>query len=102
MKSIYWISVIASIDALLPVKHDSAYETFLSCMQQRSTQNVSKVSDLEKHYDEVLLATLRFRNHPYHTWADYKGPWIENYFISYFMIKPLSFFNGLVPLFIQW
>ena len=30
------------------------------------------------------------------------GPWIENLFISEYMNKPLSFFNGLIPLFIQW
>jgi hypothetical protein len=32
----------------------------------------------------------------------YKGPWIENYFIHNFIDKPLSYFSGLFPLFIQW
>ena len=30
------------------------------------------------------------------------GPWLENLFIYNYMHKPLSFFNGLIPIFIQW
>ena len=30
------------------------------------------------------------------------GPWIENLFIEYFIGKPFSSFNGIVPLFVQW
>lgn len=32
----------------------------------------------------------------------YDGPWIENYFIDAFIDKPLSYFRGFIPLFIQW
>ena len=34
--------------------------------------------------------------------AGYHGPWIENLFIEHFIGKPLSYFNGMIPLFIQW
>ena len=32
----------------------------------------------------------------------YNGPWIENYFIKNFINKPLRYFNGFIPLFVQW
>ena len=34
--------------------------------------------------------------------AGFRGPWIENLFIDKFIGKPLSYFGGLIPLFIQW
>lgn len=34
--------------------------------------------------------------------SGYFGPWIENIFIDTFIEKPLSFFHGMIPLFIQW
>ena len=30
------------------------------------------------------------------------GPWIENLFIKDFIMKPFKYFNGIVPLFVQW
>ena len=30
------------------------------------------------------------------------GPWIENIWIDHFMKKPLSYFSGMIPIFIQW
>lgn len=32
----------------------------------------------------------------------YDGPWIENLFIHRFITKPLDYFTGMIPLFIQW
>lgn len=32
----------------------------------------------------------------------YEGPWIENFFIDKFSLKPLSYFGGIFPLFVQW
>lgn len=32
----------------------------------------------------------------------FPGPWIENLFISHFIGKPFSSFNGIVPIFVQW
>jgi hypothetical protein len=39
---------------------------------------------------------------PPHQYGGYNGPWIENVFIKHFADKPLSYFNGLIPIFIQW
>lgn len=36
-----------------------------------------------------------------HHYGDYSGPWIENYYIKHFIQKPLAYFSGMVPLFIQ-
>jgi hypothetical protein len=58
--------------------------------------------DAEGHYYDLLERTSVFRNQPYHFYAGYNGPWIENYFIDKFIDKPLSYFNGLIPLFVQW
>jgi hypothetical protein len=32
----------------------------------------------------------------------YSGPWIENLFIDKFIKQPFTFFNGIIPLFVQW
>ena len=59
--------------------------------------------DVEQHYREMLEITASLRNIPLSTYAGWSGPWMENHFISEFCCdKPLSFFGGLVPLFIQW
>ena len=58
--------------------------------------------DAEEHYRDILNTTVIFRQIVMHTWSDYSGPWIENFYIKNFVDKPLSFFNGLIPLFIQW
>ncbi len=34
--------------------------------------------------------------------SDYYGPWIENLYIDRYLDKPLSHFNGMIPLFVQW
>ena len=58
--------------------------------------------DAEGHYYDLLERTSIFRNQPYHYYSGYDGPWIENYFIKEFIDKPLYYFNGLIPLFVQW
>lgn len=30
------------------------------------------------------------------------GPWIENLFIDDFIKRPFTYFNGIIPLFVQW
>lgn len=42
------------------------------------------------------------RHLPTHSQAGYSGPWIENHFISHFIQKPLDYFHGMVPLFVQF
>ena len=83
-----------------------AYKRLLRCVQSRLSSNairyVYPYEDVEDHYQFILKETMRYRQIPFHEWSDYKGPWIENHFISNFIDKPLSYFNGLIPLFIQW
>ena len=60
-------------------------------------------SDAQEHYSELLAATKPFRtNIPVHSAVGYNGPWLENHFISRFVDKPLAYFRGLIPLFVQW
>ena len=54
------------------------------------------------HYHDLLQFTSRYRGVPYHKTSGYAGPWIENYFIDTFMNKNITYFNGFVPLFVQW
>jgi hypothetical protein len=49
-----------------------------------------------------MLKTEKFREIQPHSAGGYRGPWIENLFIKHFMGRPLSYFNGLIPLFIQF
>jgi len=58
--------------------------------------------DAEQHFAELKNLTAVFRQYPVHAYAGYKGPWLENIFIEQFFDKPLSYFNGFIPLFIQW
>lgn len=59
--------------------------------------------DAEKHYADLLFETQTYRNVlPHEGPSGYKGPWIENHFIKHFIGKNLSYFNGFIPLFIQW
>ena len=49
-----------------------------------------------------MTATAKYRsNITMHRFKGYAGPWIENYFISHFIEKPLHYFGGMIPLFIQ-
>ena len=54
--------------------------------------------EIVEHYKFLLQKTEKMRKLPVHHGAGYNGPWIENHYISHFMHKPLSYFNGLVPL----
>lgn len=58
--------------------------------------------DAEDHFQDIYRRTERFRQSPVHEYAGYEGPWIENIFIANYSTKPLSFFRGFIPLFIQW
>ena len=60
-------------------------------------------NDLELHYKEILSITAQFRGLPPHPGSgNYSGMWIENLFIKSFIDKPFEYFNGLIPLFVQW
>ena len=58
--------------------------------------------DVDDHYHNLLQKTTKYRNIAIHSHSAFQGPWLENHFISHFINKPLSYFSGLVPLFIQW
>jgi hypothetical protein len=71
-------------------------------MKKRGAVEWHFPGDAEEHYLDLINKTARFRTAPVHEYAGYSGPWIENIFITKYMSKPLSFFNGLIPLFVQW
>lgn len=58
--------------------------------------------DAEAHYQELLNKTAKFRGHPTHYTTGFDGPWIENLWIENFISKPLSYFRGLIPIFVQF
>jgi hypothetical protein len=59
-------------------------------------------ADAEAHFKEIHDAIKVFRGNPIHQYAGYPGPWIENIWISHFEQKPLAFFRGLIPIFMNW
>ena len=85
--------------------------------------------DVEQHFRSLRAKTETFRKTKIHRYANYggtehflvdskvsaitcdklpflyltiSGPWIENIFIANYLKKPLSFFGGFIPLFVQW
>lgn len=71
-------------------------------MSGKNTSNWVFPSDAEHHFEELKNKTDQFRHAPWQKYADYEGPWIENIFIEQFLDRPLSYFNGFIPIFIQW
>lgn len=85
----------------------STYQKIIPCIKNGRFSNLDTSKwkfpdDAEEHYNDLLKKTEKFRGITPHTAAYYHGPWIENHFIDHFLNKPLSYFNGLIPLFIQW
>lgn len=81
-----------------------------SCLQRSKVAHDTDLSKLQilpskdstQHYHELLKATSMHRQVPVHSAAGYNGPWIENMWIEHFMKKPLAYFHGMIPLFLQW
>ena len=71
-------------------------------MENKNTLDWKFPDDAELHFDDIRNRTAKFRSAPVHEYASYEGPWIENIFISQFMSRPLSFYGGFIPIFIQW
>jgi len=59
-------------------------------------------SDALEHYEKLLDITQPFRVQPFHSYAGYAGPWVENHWIFYFMGRSLSDFGPYIPIFVQW
>lgn len=84
------------------------YSKVLPCIQTawmmagKETSDWVFPDDAEYHFEEILNRTAKFRTSPVHEYAGYEGPWIENIFISTYMNKPLSFWRGFIPIFVQW
>ena len=74
------------------------------CLQKGSGSTLSYPpwKQLEQHYADLMDATEKYRQLPVHSKPDYNGLWIENHFIAAFRHRPLAYFGGLVPLFVQW
>ena len=91
---------------IMKIAANRTYATLIPCLQNGALwpkgRNIEYPHDAEGHYYDLLERTSIFRNQPMHYYAGYEGPWIENYFIDTFIDKPLSYFNGMIPLFIQW
>lgn len=92
----------------LPVPYTETYSKIAGCLLHNKNLSHFSVSsfrypqDAEAHYKELLQKTAKYRKHNMHSVSSYRGPWIENVWISEFMGKPLSYFNGMIPLFVQW
>ena len=82
------------------------YKRILSCLLKsglmRDVSSFEYPDDAEEHYKDLLKKTENFRGIKIHSAGGYHGPWIENIYIDHFMKKPLSYFNGLIPLFVQF
>ena len=111
---VLWIFILnvfsRKIDIEFYVIANNTYQKVLPCvmsskimqLKSKSNLNLEFPIDGENHYKELLAVTEKYRNISFHQYFGYNGPWIENLFINQFIDLPLSYFNGLIPLFVQW
>jgi len=88
--------VISSTDKFDKVHRNPS---LLNCLNI-SFSNIHYPTDATLHYETLLNATSRFRNLAFPFLGKHLG--IENQFIMKYVNKPLSFFNGFIPIFIQF
>lgn len=92
----------------LPAKYaPTSFLRIMECLKNNNNfllnfSNWEVPRDARAYYAFLLKTTSKYRNLKAHEAAGYKGPWIENYFISHFIDKPLDYFHGIIPLFVQW
>ncbi len=113
------------------IKHRKPLSHAFSCAAQRkidltvaesclklTSPNIQLVypDDAEEHFEEIHIALAMFlqdENHKIHSAANFKGPWLENVWISHFEelyygdngpSSPCLFeiFGPFVPIFIPW
>lgn len=85
------------------------YSKLIPCLEstwmlsgKRGQINWAFPDDAQEHFEKILTVTEQFRKISVHEYAGYEGPWIENMFISKFIDIPLSKFQGVIPIYIQW
>lgn len=93
----WWIPLIAI--SSYQISDNNVYSTNST---GRTFDDLHIPDDIVEHYKLLLQKTEKMRKLPVHHGAGYNGPWIENHYINHFMRQPLSYFNGLVPLFVQF
>jgi len=82
---------------------ERTYKRLKGCLRFNRDYGLRYPDDAEEHYAELLRRTAQYRNQSIHRGSGgYTGTWIEDRFIAHFLDKPLSFFSGLFPLFVQW
>lgn len=99
--------LVTGQDSDIKQKAKATFDKIASCLTARRNGDLVKRAltlppDAEDHYKSLLVKTEKFRNIKVHEAHGFNGPWIENLFIDRFMSKPFSYFNGFVPLFVQW
>ena len=103
-----YIDCEASSEKDLSVIAKETYSKVLPCLTSawmlhgRDNSQYEYPSDAESHFQDIFEKTSRFRSIPVHEYAAYEGPWVENIFIANYSQRPLSFFRGFIPIFVQW
>ncbi|KAK8878490.1 hypothetical protein M9Y10_005265 [Tritrichomonas musculus] len=97
----HWIKWINNITEL--------HEMVMKCMKDADSPYGFKYLKLHSEkeriteYHRILNATAYYRTWPPKRWSHYRGPWIEDSWISYFCCeRPISAFGPFIPLFITW
>ncbi len=58
--------------------------------------------DAEAHWVELKSIYKKYETSFVLNWNGYGGPWMENVFNKHFGDKPITYFRGIFPIFIQW
>jgi hypothetical protein len=95
--------------------HAASVERALACLRKTTPDlQLEYPQDAEDHFNEIHAAMgkwLQDGNHKMHGWKGYKGPWIENYWITHFYglvqnrskdVHLSTIFGPYIPIFVPW
>ena len=115
MVTLFYLLCTCLISSAYKLSIDQTYSNGAKCINNyiaslpndanriTNSGNYRYPTDATNHYREILNLTDYFvKNVPARLTSFYKGPWIENAWITKFSKFPLDSFNGLIPIFMPW
>ena len=92
---------------LLQEKWDFARRCLSSPRGQATRQQAENLfypapDDAQAHFEAIERALNPFRSVPIHTYAKWRGPWLENLWMSNISKLPLEAFKPYIPIFAPW
>lgn len=102
------ISIVLSYEKSIEEFAADTYKAVIPCIElggrvsRVDLENWKFPEDAEQHFQILKNKTAEYRKIEVNSYCGFDGPWLENIVISEYLEKPLSFFGGFIPLFVQW